>query len=149
MTTVPPVLWFALAATAQWGLSRGRRPTPASAAAAAALAGAAAALAQPAVASFRRRGTTVNPQHPERAAELVTTGVFGLTRNPMYLALAALLLAHAAARRSVSALLPAAGFVAVLDRTQVPAEEAALADLFGDAHLQYRARVPRWLGLPR
>ncbi len=34
---------------------------------------------------FRSAGTTVDPTRPERASTLVTTGVYSMTRNPMYL----------------------------------------------------------------
>lgn len=51
------------------------------------------------VTAFRRAGTTVDPLVVERAESLVTTGVFRLTQNPMYLGMAGLLLAHAALRK--------------------------------------------------
>src|SRR5947207_447658 len=47
------------------------------------------------VASFRRAGTTLNPMRPEKASSLVTSGIFRLTRNPMYLGLLLVLLAWA------------------------------------------------------
>jgi protein-S-isoprenylcysteine O-methyltransferase Ste14 len=37
--------------------------------------------------AFRRAKTTVNPLHPEKASALVTTGLYRITRNPMYVGL--------------------------------------------------------------
>src|SRR5438093_5931176 len=37
------------------------------------------------VASFRRAKTTVNPLKPSSSSSLVLSGVYTLTRNPMYL----------------------------------------------------------------
>jgi protein-S-isoprenylcysteine O-methyltransferase Ste14 len=76
---------------------------------------------------------------------LVTSGVNGRTRNPMYLGLTGLLVAHAIRRGSVWGLVPVGAFIAVLDRVQIPMEEAALEEHFGAEYQAYRARVPRWL----
>jgi protein-S-isoprenylcysteine O-methyltransferase Ste14 len=35
--------------------------------------------------SFRRAKTTVNPMKPDSSSALVVTGIYRLTRNPMYL----------------------------------------------------------------
>lgn len=96
--------------------------------------------------TFQQSGTTVDPVHPSRASVLVTSGANRVTRNPMYVGLAGLLVANAVRRGSWAALLPAAGFVAVIDRSQIAAEEAALGATFGAEYDAYRASVPRWLG---
>src|ERR1700730_6225417 len=41
---------------------------------------------------FRRARTTVNPLNPGAASSLVVNGVYALTRNPMYLGLAVILI---------------------------------------------------------
>lgn len=82
----------------------------------------------------------------ERAQCLVVDGPNRLTRNPMYVGLAGALLAHAIARRSPSAVIPLIGFVWLIDRYQIPAEEKALEARFGQAYLDYKKAVPRWLG---
>ncbi|MGA8995225.1 MAG: isoprenylcysteine carboxylmethyltransferase family protein, partial [Nocardioidaceae bacterium] len=107
------------------------------------------ALSGAAVRHFRRRGTTIEPFDPGRASVLVTTGVNSRTRNPMYVGLAGLLVAHALWRGSWVALVPVAGFVVVIDRVQVRAEESALLETFGSDYAEYRDAVPRWLGARR
>ena len=37
------------------------------------------------VASFRQASTTVNPLNPENSSALVVSGIYRITRNPMYL----------------------------------------------------------------
>lgn len=113
--------------------------------AATAMAGASIALSAASIRQFRRAGTTIEPFDPSRSAVLVTSGANAVTRNPMYVALAGLLVANATRRGSWRALLPVAGFVVVIDRLQVAAEEAALLSTFGADFEEYRASVPRWL----
>jgi protein-S-isoprenylcysteine O-methyltransferase Ste14 len=96
---------------------------------------------------FRDRGTTLEPFDPSHATVLVTTGANAISRNPMYVGLSGLLLANAIRRGSWAALLPAGGFVLVMDRVQITAEERALLANFGSDYEAYRATVPRWLGL--
>lgn len=144
---VPPPVVALAALLAQRALTVGAPPPgPLRRSLAAALALSSIGLAATAARGFRRTGTTVDPHHPDRASALVTDGVFGLTRNPMYVGLTGLVTAHAVRRGTLRALLPAAGLVAALDRIQIPAEEAALAARFGPAYDDYRADVPRWLG---
>ena len=45
--------------------------------------------------AFRRAKTTVNPLRPDTSSRLVSSGVYRLTRNPMYVGLVFMLLAWA------------------------------------------------------
>lgn len=95
--------------------------------------------------AFRASRTTVNPLKPERASALVTDGVYRLTRNPMYVGMAFVLLAWAV---YLSAMLPFVGiavFVAFITRLQIVPEERVLHGRFGDTYAAYAARVRRWL----
>ena len=103
------------------------------------------ALTGSAMRQFRASGTTVDPLQPERATALVVSGPFSRTRNPMYVGLTGVLLAHAVLRGSWKALPPVALFVGVIDRVQIPPEEAAMKALFGEEYDRYRSRVPRWI----
>ena len=141
---VPPPVVMAAAAAVQRGLPR-REPHPLRRAVAAAIVLGSGALATQAERHFRRSGTTVNPLAPEQASSLVTTGSFALTRNPMYVALSGVLLAHGVARGHPSQLVPLAAWAAFIDRFQIVPEERALTSVFGDEYDAYRRRVRRWL----
>lgn len=145
----PPVVALAAAAAQRLLSQNGKPPGPSRRVAALAMLAAAVGLAGAAASRFRSGGTTFDPHHPERSTALVTGGVYGLTRNPIYLGLGVALLAHAVHRGSALALLPIAGYLAWIDRRQIPAEEEALRTLFGGEWAAYSSRVPRWLGTPR
>ncbi|WP_172421762.1 methyltransferase family protein [Enemella evansiae] len=142
---VPPPVFAAAAAALQTLLARGSQGTRGSRIVAGLLTGASAGLMGASVLSFRRADTTLNPHEPDQATTLVQTGVFALTRNPIYLGMGGLLLAHAVGRRSWAAGVPLAGFLLVIDRIQIPAEERALGQKFGSEFEGYARRVPRWL----
>jgi len=95
--------------------------------------------------AFRASRTTANPLNPERATSLVTGGIYRVSRNPMYVGMAFLLLAWAV---HLSALLPFVGpvvFVLYITRYQIQPEERVLEGIFGDSYLSYAARTRRWL----
>ena len=145
---VPPPVLAVGAAVAQRRLAGPRPPVTATRSlATAAVALASVAMAGTASREFRRRGTTFQPVHPDQASVLVTTGGNSMSRNPMYVGLTGLLVAHAIGHGSWRALLPAAAFVALIDRVQIEAEESALVEKFGAEYEAYRAPTPRWLGL--
>ena len=89
--------------------------------------------------------TTINPLRPLRASSLVTTGVFAISRNPIYLADLLILAALAVWLGNIIniALLPL--FAWVINRYQIIPEERALAQLFGTDYDAYCSRVRRWL----
>lgn len=97
------------------------------------------------VTSFRRAKTTVNPMQPETASTLVRSGVYRISRNPMYVGLALVLLGWAVFLSSVWALLGLLGFVLYMNRFQIGPEERVLAAIFGGAYGAYKAEVRRWL----
>ncbi len=81
--------------------------------------------------------------------QLVTTGVFRLSRNPMYLGFALLLLGLALAMRSLPAVCVAAAFALITDRWYIGFEERWLSAKFGAAYEAYACRTRRWLGWSR
>lgn len=95
--------------------------------------------------AFRALRTTVNPLAPQRASALVTGGVYRVTRNPMYVGMAFLLLAWAAFLAALPPFLGPILYVLYLTRFQIRPEERVLNELFGEPYAQYTARVRRWL----
>ncbi|MEO6270596.1 MAG: isoprenylcysteine carboxylmethyltransferase family protein [Lautropia sp.] len=110
---------------------------------ASALAGVAIALA--AIVSFRRARTTVDPRRPEQTSAVVSSGIYRITRNPMYLGVLLVLLAWALRLGSAAALLGPPAFLLYIDRFQIRPEERLLTQRFGSLYTGYRARVRRWL----
>jgi len=96
-------------------------------------------------ASFRRAGTTVNPLHPEKASSLVISGVYKVTRNPMYLGLLLVLVAWGIFLSNVLALILLPVFVLYMNYFQIRPEEIALTSVFGQQFVAYKSRVRRWL----
>lgn len=95
--------------------------------------------------SFLRARTTISPADPSRSTVLVTTGVYSITRNPMYLSLLLVLAAWAIYLSNFAALALVPCFAAYLTRFQILPEERALTALFGSRFGEYRNRVRRWL----
>lgn len=97
------------------------------------------------IASFRQARTTVNPMKPDAASSLVVSGVYRLTRNPMYLGFLLVLIGWAIALSNALAFLFLPAFISYMNRFQIEPEEQALRSLFGPQFRAYTRRVRRWL----
>ncbi len=103
------------------------------------------AIAGMGVFSFRRAKTTVNPMKPDASSALVMSGIYRLTRNPMYLGILLLLIGWGIFLSNALAFLVLPGFVLYMNRFQIAPEERALTRLFGQAFVTYRSQVRRWI----
>lgn len=90
-----------------------------------------------------RAGTNVNPAKP--ATALVTTGPFRLSRNPLYVSLTLLYVGIALLFNAVMPWLLLPGVLWVVQYGVIKREEAYLEGRFGQAYLDYAAKVRRWL----
>ncbi len=146
---IPPPVVFAVFGGLMWALSRLVQAAdfslPANTVTALAVAGAGGVFAVPAIVSFLLAKTTIHPHKPHEARKLVVTGVYAITRNPMYLGLLLVLIAWAIYLSNLASFLPLPFFVAYLNRFQIRPEEKTLADKFGSEYEEYRRRVRRWL----
>ena len=97
------------------------------------------------IVSFRRAKTTVNPKKPSNATSLVSSGIYRVTRNPMYVGLLFVLVAWAVFLSCVWALLGPLAFVLYMSRFQISPEERALAAMFSSEYSSYKEKVRRWL----
>jgi protein-S-isoprenylcysteine O-methyltransferase Ste14 len=98
-----------------------------------------------AVVSFHLAKTTVNPLQPESASLLVVSGVFKISRNPMYVGFTLLLLAWNIYLSAPVLLIMVLLFTAIITRFQIIPEERAMLKLFGDQFTAYQQSVRRWL----
>ena len=146
---IPPPAAASILAVAMWGLSQ---YTPAvdvpmlvRALGALAIASVGGVVAAAGARAFRRAQTTVNPMKPENTSALVTDGIYGITRNPMYLGLLFVLTGWAFFLAAPWALAGPVAFYAYISRFQIAPEERVLSAMFGDAYAAYQAQVRRWL----
>ncbi len=89
--------------------------------------------------------TTINPMAPGATSALVVTGIYGLSRNPMYLGVVLVLTGLAVFLADLSAFVFPALFVLYINRFQIGPEERILVGVFGDRYRAYAARVRRWV----
>jgi protein-S-isoprenylcysteine O-methyltransferase Ste14 len=101
------------------------------------------ALAAAGIRNFSRAGTPVRSIHPTRA--LVTTGIHGWTRNPIYLGLFLVYVGTGVAARSPWILILTLPLAITIRYGVVAREEAYLERRFGGAYRDYKARVRRWV----
>ena len=92
---------------------------------------------------FRRADTGVVPFTEIKA--FIVAGPYRFTRNPMYLAMAGLLIGTGVLFGSLAPFLVIPVFMALIEWRFILAEEALLAEQFGESYAEYRKRVRRWL----
>jgi protein-S-isoprenylcysteine O-methyltransferase Ste14 len=143
---IPPPLYFLAAVGAGLALGRGTpsktlKATCAVVSGGVCLAGSA-AMVIAAGYELRRVNTTFNPYKP--SAALATGGIYGYTRNPMYLSLTLASIGIAMWQRSIPALTFVPIALARLETDVVDKEERYLERRFGATYRAYRNLVPRW-----
>ncbi len=93
---------------------------------------------------FVTRGQgTPDPNNPPRV--FLQDGPYGCSRNPMAAGGVLTLLGVGLLARSLLLLLYVATLAPVLQLYHIRTEEPDLVERFGEAYLDYRRRVPRWL----
>jgi protein-S-isoprenylcysteine O-methyltransferase Ste14 len=93
--------------------------------------------------NFSRAATPFRSDQPVRA--LVTAGIHGWSRNPIYVGMFVIYAGIGVAARSPWILVLAPPLAIILNYSVVAREEAYLERRFGDAYRAYKARVRRWL----
>lgn len=144
---VPPPLYYAaglaggMAANSLVALPLGGRSATIVAGAAVAAVGL--ALSLTGVAAVIRHRTTIVPHHP--VATLLTSGVYRLSRNPMYTGLAIAYLGLALLFGSWWPLALWPLVIIAVRQLVIRPEEEYLTQRFGQAYTGYQSRVRRWL----
>ena len=92
---------------------------------------------------FNRAGTTIRPF--ERSSALVVGGPYRLSRNPIYLGMAIILVGVGVLAGSLTPFLVVPVFMVLIERRFIRKEEAMLEQAFGASYAAYKARVRRWI----
>ncbi|HEY6357300.1 MAG TPA: isoprenylcysteine carboxylmethyltransferase family protein [Vicinamibacterales bacterium] len=91
---------------------------------------------------FRAAHTPVSPREPVTA--LMTSGIYGRMRNPLYLGLSLFYLGITAIAQSGWMLLLFVLVTAIVQYAVIGAEERYLERRFGTQYVEYKQRVRRW-----
>lgn len=142
---IPPPIVTVLFAAAMWFVASPEAASPGRTAMAVGVFLLAGCFGFPAFRAFRRSGTTIDPVRIERASSLVTGGIYRVSRNPMYVALALLLAAWAIWLGGAWVWLGPPALVLWLDRLQIRPEERVMAARFGREYEEYTRKVRRWI----
>jgi len=93
--------------------------------------------------SFKNQHTTVKPFQESNV--LVTDGVFGFSRHPMYLGFVLILTGTAILLGSLTPFAAVVCFTALMEKGYIRIEEQMLAARFGDDWFGYADRVRKWI----
>lgn len=92
---------------------------------------------------FRKKSTTVKPY--ENPTFLITSGPFRMSRHPMYLGMALILIGMAMLLGSLASFIFPLTFIIIMERRFIPMEEGNLEKVFGAKYRSYKKRVRRWI----
>lgn len=81
----------------------------------------------------------------ESPAVLLTTGPFRFSRNPAYLAMAAILFGSAVVMGTLVSFAFPVLFVLIIELLFIPDEERRLEEIFGGRYREYKRKVRRWI----
>jgi protein-S-isoprenylcysteine O-methyltransferase Ste14 len=97
------------------------------------------------VIALRKAKTTINPLKPASASSLVASGIYQISRNPIYVGFAFILATWALMLQYLWSFIGVLGFIMYMNRFQIIPEERAMHALFGDSFENYKNKVRRWL----
>jgi protein-S-isoprenylcysteine O-methyltransferase Ste14 len=93
--------------------------------------------------AFRRASTTLRPRG--RVAHLVTSGIYGFTRNPVYLGFLFIMVGISLDSGSYWGIILAPIWVLLFNQLVIHPEEEYLASRFSEQFTLYKGKVRRWL----
>lgn len=94
---------------------------------------------------FKVAKTTIDPKRPDKVSNIVSSGIYRLTRNPMYLGMLIVLIAAVFKFADLSGSLAIILFISYITLFQIKPEERMIEKLFGEEYLAYKNQVRRWL----
>lgn len=97
------------------------------------------------VLEFKNAKTTVDPRRPDRTCSMVSSGIYRISRNPMYLGFLIMLSAWTIYLSAIINFLFLPLFVVYMNRFQIAPEERFMIQKFGADYEKYMTEVRRWI----
>ncbi|PKN05072.1 MAG: hypothetical protein CVU74_03650 [Deltaproteobacteria bacterium HGW-Deltaproteobacteria-9] len=91
---------------------------------------------------FKKHRTTL---FIAKSSCMITEGIFGKTRNPMYVGMFLALLGFSLCSMNVLSLTIPFVFIALINKMFIPVEEKLMLKTFGQDYVNYRNKVRRWI----
>ena len=98
-----------------------------------------------AVFKFAKTKTTVDPTKPSKTSSLVISGIYRITRNPMYLGMLFLIISFTFYKLSLVGAIVIPSFIFYINKYQIEPEESEMRKKFGENFEDYCKKVDRWI----
>ena len=98
-----------------------------------------------AVFKFAKTKTTVDPTKPSKTSSLVISGIYRITRNPMYLGMLFLIISFTFYKLSLIGAIVIPSFIFYINKYQIEPEEYEMRKKFGENFEDYCKKVDRWI----
>jgi protein-S-isoprenylcysteine O-methyltransferase Ste14 len=92
---------------------------------------------------LKKQNTTVKPD--EKPTSLIQTGAYKISRNPMYLGIAFLLIGAGFILGSISSFIGTILFIVLMGIRFIPMEEKLMLEQFGEEFDMYKKKVRKWI----
>jgi protein-S-isoprenylcysteine O-methyltransferase Ste14 len=94
---------------------------------------------------FLKAQTTIDPTRPEKSSHLISSGIYQVTRNPMYLGMVIIIVAAIIKFANYYGFIALPCFILYITQFQIKPEERIIEGIFGNDYVYYKNRVRRWL----
>ncbi len=91
---------------------------------------------------FRTYRTTL---YFEKSSSMITEGIFGKTRNPMYIGMFLAILGISVCFMNILGMVIPFVFIILIRILFIPVEEKMMLETFGQEYINYKNRVRRWI----
>jgi protein-S-isoprenylcysteine O-methyltransferase Ste14 len=92
---------------------------------------------------FKKAQTEIKPW--KKTSNIITTGLYGISRNPIYTCFVIVVLGAAFAINSLWVVLMLIPMILIIDKYVIAKEERYLEKKFGEEYKSYKNKVRRWL----
>jgi len=97
------------------------------------------------VSKFIKSKTTIDPIKFKKVKNLVTSGIYKYSRNPMYLGLLIVIISTSIFYLNVFSITTPFIFYFWMNKFQIEREEIFLAEKFGQKYITYKSKTRKWI----